>query len=189
MDLQEQRLTCLRMALEMGCKADSVVSVASDLLAFLSGGTPAAAASTAEEKSEEVIAACGTALAASEAAELVAQAEPAAAADTPADISREDQPKPASIPCETPAEMPAAAAADTEGAGVSVAAETAGGTAGGLLPKDPAPTSEQSRTEPALAADAKVADEEHARAQATEEVAVSNGIAEQEVTGTVAPAG
>src|SRR5262245_56075815 len=85
MDLQEQRLTCLRMALEMGCKADTIVSVATDLLDFLSGGSPTAAHSPAEEKSEEVIAACGTALAASEAADLVAQAaEPAAEADTPA---------------------------------------------------------------------------------------------------------
>ena len=50
MDLQEQRLTCLRMALEMGCKADLVVAVANELMSFLNGGVgPFAAKSPSEE--------------------------------------------------------------------------------------------------------------------------------------------
>ena len=100
------------MALEMGCKADTIVSVATDLLDFLSGGSPTAAHSPAEEKSEEAIAACGTALAASEAADLVAQAaEPAATADTPAaaGTSAEAALEPPATPTEVVAapEMPA----------------------------------------------------------------------------------
>ncbi len=102
---RNRELTCLRMALEMGCKSDTVVNVATELLAFLSGVAPAAANSPAEEKSEEVIAACGTALAASEAADLVAQAEPAGAVDAPAAaaISRETLLEPPPTPSEVPA--------------------------------------------------------------------------------------
>ena len=190
MDLQEQRLTCLRMALEMGCKADSIVSVATELLAFLSGGAPAAAKSSAEQRPEEVIAACGTALAASEAADLVAHAEPAAAADTPAAaaISQEAPSTPSEVLAAQ--EMSAAAAAEVEVAVEPAPAETAGGTSVGVQSGERAPASEPSRTEPALAAEAsKVADEGHASAQATEVAAVSNGVAQEEATGAVATAG
>lgn len=194
MDLQEQRLTCLRMALEMGCKADSIVSVATELLAFLSDEAPAAAKSPAEERSEEVIAACGTALAASEAAALVAHAEPAEAVDTPAAaaISREALLEPPSTPSEVPAaqETSAVAAADVEVAVEPVPAKTAGGTSVGVQSEEPAPASEQSRTEQALAAEAsKIADEAHSSAQATEVAAVSNGVGQKETTGAVVTAG
>jgi hypothetical protein len=156
------------MALEMGCKSDSIVNVATELLAFLSGVSPVAANSPAEEKSEEMIAACGTALAASEAADLVAQAEPAGAADAPAAaaISRETL-----LELPTTSEVPAAqeisVAAATEVAVEPVPAETTVGTTVGVLCGQLAPTSEQSRTEPALAAEAsKVADDEHTSTQA-----------------------
>ena len=86
MDLQEKQLTCLRMALEMGCKANSVVAVANELMTFLNGGEPSAAKSPSEEISEDAIAACGTALAASEAADLVL-GQPEAEADIPATVA------------------------------------------------------------------------------------------------------
>jgi hypothetical protein len=192
MDLQEQRLTCLRMALEMGCKSDTVVNVATELMAFLSGVAPVAANSPAEEKSEEVIAACGTALAASEAADLVAQAEPAGAADAPAAaaISRETLLEPPPTPSEVPAAQEISAAAVAEVAVEPVPAETSVGTSVGVQFGELTPTSEQSRTEPALATEAsKVADNEHTSAQATEMAAATNGVVQEAATGAVATAG
>ena len=119
MDLQEQRLTCLRMALEMGCKADSVVAVANELMTFLNGGEPSAARSPSEEISEDAIAACGTALAASEAADLVL-GQPEAEAGIPATVavSADALPVPTSSPSEAHAVEPtsAAIAAGTESA-------------------------------------------------------------------------
>jgi hypothetical protein len=38
MDLQEQRITCLQMAVDMGCKADSVFGLASELMGFVTSG-------------------------------------------------------------------------------------------------------------------------------------------------------
>ena len=189
MDLQEQRLTCLRMALEMGCKADSIVSVATELLTFLSGEA-AAAKSPAEERSEEVIAACGTALAASEAAALVAQAEPAAAADAPAAaaISREGLLEPSEVPAAQ--EMSAAVAEEIKVAVEPVPAEIAAATSVEMQPGEPAPTSEQSQTGPDLAAEtSKVADQELTSAQVTEVAAASNGVDQKEATGTIVTAG
>jgi|EndMetStandDraft_5_1072996.scaffolds.fasta_scaffold03470_3 hypothetical protein len=181
MDLQEQRLTCLRMALEMGCKSDTIVKVATELQAFLSGVAPAAA-NSGEERSDEVIAACGTALVASEAADLVAQAEPAGAADAPAAaaISRETLLEPLPTPSEVPAAQEISAAAVAEVAVEPIPAQTTVGVQSGEL----APTSKQSRTEPASAAEAsKVADDEHTSAQATEVAAATNGVAQGGATG------
>jgi hypothetical protein len=115
MDLQEQRLTCLRMALEMGCKADSVVAVANELMSFLTSGVgPFAAKSPSEE---DAIAACGTALAASEAADLgLGQPEAEAGIPAAAAVSADALSDPTSSPSEAHAVEPtfAAIAAGTE---------------------------------------------------------------------------
>lgn len=84
MDLQEQRMECLRMALELGGKPDSIISAAEQLLDFVTGNpqpgskagvepahvaTPAAAPerqavleAAAEAVVPDAIAACGTVL-------------------------------------------------------------------------------------------------------------------------------
>src|SRR5512138_3072576 len=72
MNLQEQRIACLRMAMELGCTADSIVHVARELNAFIDDGTaPAPAEVAAEapvddaaeiERTADAIAACGTVL-------------------------------------------------------------------------------------------------------------------------------
>lgn len=117
MDLQEQRLTCLRLALEMGCKADSVVAVASELMTFLTDGmVPSAAKSSPEERSEDAIAACGTALAASEAADLVIGQTEAGTIPAVVAVSTDPLPDSTSSPSEAHAAEPtsAAVAAGTE---------------------------------------------------------------------------
>ena len=85
MDLQEQRITCLRMAVDLGCKSNSVFGMAVDLMGFVASGRVPSSTGQQEEKSAEAIAACGTELPASEAAGLTAvQLEvPTAAADPP----------------------------------------------------------------------------------------------------------
>src|SRR5262245_46906281 len=45
MDIHDQRITCLRMAVDMGCKPDSVVQIATDLMCFVTtGAAPAVTA-------------------------------------------------------------------------------------------------------------------------------------------------
>ena len=85
MNLHDQRIACLRMAIDMGCKPDLVIQVASDLMGFvMSGATSPAAAPSTEAASAEAIAACGTALPMAEAAVLAAaQPPPDAVASTP----------------------------------------------------------------------------------------------------------
>src|SRR5258705_10764180 len=108
MDLQEQRITCLRMAIEVGCKADSVVAVASDLRSFVtSGAAPSTVKSQPEEGSADATAACSPALPASETidpargqpetAPAAATCEPAAVADSsPAAVAVSEEPFPES---------------------------------------------------------------------------------------------
>ena len=80
MDLQEQRIMCLRIAIDMGCKADAVVGMASELMKFVTNGdVPSVAKSQSEERSADAIAACGTALPAAEAVDLTAARERLAA--------------------------------------------------------------------------------------------------------------
>ena len=87
MDLQDQRIACLRMAIEMGCKTDSVVSTAAELMNFITGGvapTVPAIASATEEANAERIAACGTEVPMTETADLalaVAVAAPSVASE------------------------------------------------------------------------------------------------------------
>jgi|RhiMetdeSRZDD1v2_1073273.scaffolds.fasta_scaffold160863_1 hypothetical protein len=82
MDLKEQRITCLRMAIDMGCKPDAVIPTATELMNFVTGGTAPPPATVAEPQAPatDAIAACGTALPASEAADL-ALAQPADGSD------------------------------------------------------------------------------------------------------------
>src|SRR2546429_263512 len=99
MDLQEQRITCLRMAVDMGCKADSVFRTASDLMGFVTRGaaqnpaTPPAAEASAPEFAESPGEA---AVAATPEAEVAASALSASAA--------------ASVEAPNPTDGPAAAA-------------------------------------------------------------------------------
>src|SRR5262245_28341013 len=69
MDLHDQRIACLRMAIDMGCTPDTAVQVAMDLMGFVASGTlpPPSKAATPDP-----VAACGTVLAAPAAAELTA---------------------------------------------------------------------------------------------------------------------
>ena len=73
MDLQEQRITCLRMAIDMGCKSDAVIATATELMSFVTGSAASPPATVAEPQAPvaDAIAACGTALPASETAGLV----------------------------------------------------------------------------------------------------------------------
>ena len=69
MDLQEQRITCLRMAVDMGCKADSVFNLANNLMGFVtSGAVPSAVAPPPAAASVDHTAATETALPLSEVA-------------------------------------------------------------------------------------------------------------------------
>ena len=49
MDLPDQQIACLRMAIEMGCKPDSVVGVAAELMSFIASGAVAPASPAAPE--------------------------------------------------------------------------------------------------------------------------------------------
>ncbi|KAB2919506.1 MAG: hypothetical protein F9K29_05465 [Hyphomicrobiaceae bacterium] len=82
MELQDQRIACLRMAIEMGCKPDAVVGMAGELMDFVMNGAPAPAKSMPAEPAASSIAACGTVLPISETADLtldLALAQPPAA--------------------------------------------------------------------------------------------------------------
>jgi hypothetical protein len=130
MDLKEQRITCLRMAIDMGCKPDAVIATATELMTFVMGGAASPPATVAEPQAPDAdaIAACGTALPASETADLVlaqptggsdtgvTEASPPAALPTEAEVAQEPasatesqaaSPAPAVKP-EAPAEAPAA---------------------------------------------------------------------------------
>lgn len=94
MDLEELRLSCLRMAYELGGKTEAIISAANELMSFVTEGpTPASPASApepaiteeapckvsalaAEPAVADRIAACGTAMEMPESGDL-AQAEPA----------------------------------------------------------------------------------------------------------------
>ena len=39
MNLQDQRMSCIRMAIDMGCKPDAVVFMAKSLMDFVTAGT------------------------------------------------------------------------------------------------------------------------------------------------------
>ena len=86
MDLPDQRIACLRMAIEMGCKPDSVVGVATELMSFIASGGVASASPAAPEPdatAADRIAACGTVVPVSEVVGLALaepEAVPAAAA-------------------------------------------------------------------------------------------------------------
>jgi hypothetical protein len=86
MDLQEQRIACLRMAIDLGCKSDTVIATANELMSFVTSGAASPPATVAESEApvSDAIAACGTALPASETAGLVV-AQPTG--ETPANAS------------------------------------------------------------------------------------------------------
>jgi len=61
MDLQEQRITCLQMAVDMGCKADSVFGLASELMGFVtSGAAPSVVKPSPAEVAAHGLGATGT---------------------------------------------------------------------------------------------------------------------------------
>lgn len=80
MDLQEQRITCLQMAVDMGCKADTVFGLASELMGFVTSGV---ALSTVRPSPAEV---------AEHGIAATAPVEPTAAASAP---------QPLTVACET----------------------------------------------------------------------------------------
>jgi hypothetical protein len=101
MDLSDQRMACLRMAMELNCKTEPLLQAANELMAFVAHG-PAAAAQPAEiqelsaaEPAVDAIAACGTALVMPEGGELalaevtVAEVTAAAPVDETATESEE----------------------------------------------------------------------------------------------------
>jgi hypothetical protein len=77
MDLLEQRMACLRMAIEMGCKADTVVVTATALFNFLGGQISPTASSSAVEETVAAPAVEGTASEQNEATQGVAEAQAA----------------------------------------------------------------------------------------------------------------
>jgi len=113
MDLQQQRMECLKMAFELGGKTDPIVSAAQQLFEFVAGkqaqptteapAEPATTPTTSAEEpvantapetaveapSAEAIAACGTALVLPESGEL-ADAKPSAEAEPQAMPSQPD---------------------------------------------------------------------------------------------------
>jgi len=110
MDLQEQRITCLRMAVDMGAKADLVFGLASELMGFVtSGAVPSAVASapvavsmdrTAPIETETALPLSGVAPGAGQAHEPTRTAVEAVSEPTP---------EPAPSPGETAAAPPAQA--------------------------------------------------------------------------------
>ena len=144
------------MAIDMGCKADSIVGVATDLMNFITtGATPAPAAR--EVADAERIAACGTALSISETADLVlapqftpavepaatsaeAMSEPTLTTETQADVTSLTTVEPAAATIEATAEdAPQACAAPIAPAAEAVPAETALGadTPAATIPVEP----------------------------------------------------
>ena len=96
MDLQEQRITCLRMAVDMGCKPDAVIATATELMSFVTDGAASPPTTVAEPQAPvaDAIAACGTALPASETAGLVlAQPTDEAPAEAPAVAAQAVEPE------------------------------------------------------------------------------------------------
>ncbi len=78
MDLQDQRIACLRMAIDMGCTSDTAIRVAMDLMDFVASGT---LLSPSKAATADPVAACGTILAAPAAAELTATPAPQVATE------------------------------------------------------------------------------------------------------------
>ena len=110
MDLQEQRITCLRMAIDMGCKSDAVIATATELMSFVTGGAASPPATVAEPQAPvaDAIAACGTALPASETAGLVL-AQPTGEAPAEAPVAAGQAVEPEAVATE-PGPGPAEAA-------------------------------------------------------------------------------
>lgn len=64
MNLQEQRFACLRMAMELGCKADSIMPLAREMKEYIEGPPFAPAVAAVEAAANlDAVADCGTALA------------------------------------------------------------------------------------------------------------------------------
>jgi hypothetical protein len=124
MDLQEQRITCLRMAVDMGCKADSVFGLANTLMDFVkSGAVPSAVASAPVAVSEDRTAAPETALELSEIAPGLEQApEPTPTAVEAASGPAPEPPPSAGETAAALADAQVAASAPSAGAAGPVAA-------------------------------------------------------------------
>src|SRR5262245_7631773 len=136
MDLQEQRITCLRMAVDMGSKADSVFTLANNLMGFVTSGavpsdvaSPPMAASVDETTPPLSVNAPGPAQAVEPipaAAEAVSGPEPAPAAAPPVEAQAAASASPAEpagpVEAAGPADVPAAAEADEPVSAAPVAA-------------------------------------------------------------------
>src|SRR5262245_10195287 len=117
MDLQEQRITCLRLAVDMGCQADSVFSLANTLMGFVtSGAVPSAVASPPVAASVDHTAATGTAPPLSG----VAPGPGPAREPTPTAVEAVPVPEPAPSPGETAAVPPAKAQVAASAATVEI---------------------------------------------------------------------
>src|SRR5262245_27741701 len=169
MDLQEQRITCLRMAVDMGCQADSVFTLANNLMGFVtSGAVPSAVASPPVAASVDHTAATGTALPLSE----VAPGPGPAPEPTPTTVEAVSGPVPepapssgeaAAVPPAEAASVPTVAAAAAVEAAKAVdvpAAAEAGEAVSAAIVAAPAGGAEsaaQSETSSARAADPAIA--------------------------------
>ncbi|MBO0742522.1 MAG: hypothetical protein J2P51_13975, partial [Hyphomicrobiaceae bacterium] len=78
MDLHDQRIACLRMAIKMGCTPDTAIQVAMDLMGFVDSGI---IPSPSKATTPDPVGACGTVLAPPAAAELAATPTPQAASE------------------------------------------------------------------------------------------------------------
>ncbi len=138
MDLTDQRLACLRMAMELNCNTEPLLKAANELMSFIATGTAQAPAEvltkqdteTAADPAIDTIAACGTALQMPDVGGLEA-AQPAnqtATTESPAETSpgeSEMTAEPADV-AETIADVAAEAAA---GPSVDVSTDAATETA------------------------------------------------------------
>src|SRR5215472_9059818 len=105
MDLHDQRIACLRMAIDMGCTPDTAIQVAMDLMGFVASGTNPSPAKTA---TPDPVSACGTVLAAPAATELTAA--PASEGATEPQAKAPESGPADGAPSSTPAECAATAA-------------------------------------------------------------------------------
>ena len=128
MDLQDQRMSCIRMAIDMGCKPDAVVFMANSLMDFVTTGAVSAAGDAAAVKAVETVIANQEATeSASQSVVAEAAAEPAGGKDESAErVESVDQ----AVVAEAAAEPPVAKDEAAETAAQPVAADAVAEAAG-----------------------------------------------------------
>src|SRR5215813_7350276 len=100
MDLHDQRIACLRMAIDMGCTPDTAIRVATDLMDFVASGT---IPSPSQVAAPDPVAACGTVLAAPAAEELTTTPAPQVADEPQAPAAPSPPPEVVAAPTQVAA--------------------------------------------------------------------------------------